>query len=228
MKSPFDMEKGVETRLREYIQKIAAGPRQSKDLTREQAHDALTLILNGEVSPVRAAVFLIAARMKRESLEENLGYWKALDDATIKQPVKVKKLLQVADPFDGFNRTPCFGFYAIPVIAELGLPCYGHSAQGLPPKFGVTFQEILHTHYQVSPKALVNTRFLEEKGFCFIGLHQSHPKLEALRALRVEMVKRSALATFEKMLMPLQADGGKSILATIYHSRRTHRIYFIP
>ena len=202
MTSSKEMENDGEIRFRDYIQKIAAGPRQSKDLTQEQT-----------------AVFLIAARMKRETLEENLGYWQALDRSTVKQSVRVKKLLQIAEPFDGFNRTPCFGFYAIPVIAEIGLPCYGHSGRGLPPKFGLTFEEILHGHYRIDRKASVNIRFLEERGFCFVGLHQSHPKLEALGHLRAEMVKRSVLATFEKMLMPLQADIGENLLATTYFHR---------
>ena len=213
------MENDCETRFMDYIQKIAAGPRQSKDLTQDQAQDALNLILNGEVSPIRTAIFLIAARMKRESLEENLGYWKALDACTVKQSVRVKKLLQVADPFDGFSRTPCFSFYAIPVIAKLGLSCYGHSAEGLPPKFGTTFQRILRSHYQIPLNDPVNIRFLEEEGFCFVGLHQSHPKLESLRDLRREMVKRSVLSTFEKMLMPLKAARGENILATTYFHR---------
>ena len=44
--SSTDMENAGKTRFQDYIQKIAAGPRQSKDLTRDEAQDALTLILN--------------------------------------------------------------------------------------------------------------------------------------------------------------------------------------
>ena len=112
-----------QARFQEYLQKIATGPRQSKDLSKEEAYDAMMLILNGEISSVRSAIFLIAIRMKRETIEENIGVWKALDATTQQHYVKVEKLLQVAEPFDGFNRTPCFGFYSIPVLAQLGLPC---------------------------------------------------------------------------------------------------------
>ena len=213
-------------RLKTYIGKIATGPNQSKDLTEEEAEDALSLVIKGAASPVQSAILLIAARMKRETLEENIGYWRAMHRTTLKQQVKVDKLLLVADPFDGFDRAPYFGFFVLPVIAALGLPVYGHSALSLPPKFGITFQSILHQHYKVPHdfplKKLV--RFLEENGFTFVGLQQSHPQLEDLRNLREEMVKRSVLSTFEKMLMPLKSSQGRDYLATGYF----HRGYEVP
>ena len=89
----------------------------SKDLTEVEAEDALSLILKGEISKVRSAIFLIAARMKLETLEENVGYWRAMDKTTIRHPIQLAQLLQIADPFDGFNRVPYFGFYTIPVLS---------------------------------------------------------------------------------------------------------------
>jgi anthranilate phosphoribosyltransferase len=123
----------IDSRMKSYLQKIATGPKMSKDLTEVEAEDALSLILKGEVSKVRSAIFLIAARMKLETLEENVGYWKAMDKTTIRHPIQLAQLLQIADPFDGFNRVPYFGFYTIPVLAALGLPSFGHSAPSLPP-----------------------------------------------------------------------------------------------
>ena len=68
---------------------------------------------------MRIAVFLIAARMKIETVPENIGYWRALQKRMTIKKIGLDKLLQIADPFDGFQRIPYFGFYAIPVIAEL-------------------------------------------------------------------------------------------------------------
>jgi len=63
----------VDSRMKSYLQKIATGPKMSRDLTEVEAEDALTLILKDEVSKVKSGVFLIAARMKLETLEENIG-----------------------------------------------------------------------------------------------------------------------------------------------------------
>ena len=203
-----------ETRMKDALQKIAAGPRLSKDLTEEEAEDALSLILDDQVSKVRAGVFLIAARMKLETLPENIGYWRALQNRVSPVTVDLDQLLQIADPFDGFQRIPYFGFYAIPVIAELGLPTYGHSALPLPPKFGITFEEILQNHYEVGDG---ERPLLEKYKFGYVSTQDTLPQLEALRSLRIEIVKRTMLSTLEKILLPLKAR--KNILATTYFHR---------
>ena len=213
-------EMSPENRMKAYLHKIAAGPKLSKDLTEEEAEDALSLILDGEVSEVRMGVFLIAARMKVETVPENIGYWRALQKRTILKKIALDSLLQIADPFDGFQRIPYFGFYAIPVIAELGLPTYGHSALPLPPKFGITFEDLLVNHYQLPKSGNGEQRIkqIEKFNFGYLSAADTHPALENLRSMRTEIVKRPMLATLEKILMPLQADN-KNFLATTYFHR---------
>ena len=205
-----------ETRMKAYLKKIAAGPRLSKDLTEEEAEDALSLILDDQVSKIRAGVFLIAARMKLETVPENIGYWRAMQNRVSSVNIDLDQLLQIADPFDGFERAPYFGFYAIPVIAQLGLPVYGHSTLPLPPKFGITFEEILQNHYKVGDDR-GKRPLLEKHQFGYLSTSHTLPQLEGLRSLRIEIVKRPMLATLEKILMPLKAR--KNILATTYFHR---------
>lgn len=211
----------VNSRIESYLQRIATGPKMSKDLTEAEAEDALTLILKEEVSKVRSAIFLIAARMKLETLKENIGYWKAMDKTTVRHPIQLDQLLQIADPFDGFNRVPYFGFYTIPVIAAIGLPTYGHSAPSLPPKFGITFEDILNKYYGVSPRGNCRQRIelIKQFQFGYINMQEIHPLLENLRDLRIEIVKRTMLSTMEKILMPLEAATGGNFLATSYFHR---------
>lgn len=208
-------------RMQAYLQKIATGPKMSKDLTEKEAEDALTSILNGSISPIRTGIFLIAARMKLETVAENIGYWKALDRTTIKHEVPFEKILQIADPFDGFNRVPYFGFFTLPVLAMMGLPAYEHSTRSLPPKFGITFEDLLVKHYGVSTNDNLETRLALLKKYQFGALSTKHtnPPLENLRDMRVEIVKRPMLATLEKMLQPIQARPGRNFLATGYFHR---------
>ena len=207
-----------ENRMQSYLQKIAAGPKLSKDLTEEEAEDALSLILDGEVSEVRMGVFLIAARMKVETVPENIGYWRALQKKISPRKISLNNLLQIADPFDGFQRIPYFGFYAIPVLAELGLPTYGHSALPMPPKFGITFDDLLVNHYQFPKSGNGRIKKIEKFKFGYLSTADTHPTLENLRSIRTEIVKRPMLATLEKILMPLQAES-KNYLATTYFHR---------
>jgi len=205
-----------ETRMKDYLNKIAAGPRLSKDLTEAEAEDALSLILDNKVSKTQAGVFLIAARMKLETLPENIGYWRALQSRISPVKVDLDQVLQIADPFDGFQRMPYFGFYSIPVIAELGLPVYGHSAMPLPPKLGITFEKILQDHYEVT-KEHHRLKLLEKYWFSYLSTADTLPQLESLRPLRVEIVKRPMLATLEKILLPVRARN--NILVTTYFHR---------
>jgi anthranilate phosphoribosyltransferase len=207
-----------ENRMQAYLQKIAAGPKLSKDLTEEEAENALSLILDGDASEVRKGVFLIAARMKVETVPENIGYWRALQKRMTRKKIALNNLLQIADPFDGFQRIPYFGFYAIPVIAELGQPTYGHSALPLPPKFGITFEDLLVNHYQFPKSGNGRIKKIEKFKFGYLSTAETHPALENLRSIRTEIVKRPMLATLEKILMPLQAEN-KNFLATTYFHR---------
>ena len=211
-------EMSPDNRMQSYLQKIAAGPKLSKDLTEEEAEDALSLILDGEVSEVRMGVFFIAARMKVETIPENIGYWRALQKKITPRKIDINNLLQIADPFDGFQRIPYFGFYAIPVLAELGLPTYGHSALPLPPKFGITFEDLLVNHYQFPKSGNDRIKQIEKFKFGYLSTADTHPALENLRSIRTEIVKRPMLATLEKILMPLQAES-KNYLATTYFHR---------
>ena len=213
-------------RMKEYIGRVAAGPRMSKDLTENQAEDALSLILDAAVSPVQAAAFLIAQRMKRETVAETVGFWRALDKTTVRHTLSFERLLQVADPFDGFNRIPYFGAFVFPVLAQSGLPAYGHSSLPLPPKCGITFEQILVDHYAIAEDQTLEKQLqlLQKFHFGFLSTRHTHPKLEALRSFREEIVKRPILATLEKMLLPVMVASGGHFLATGYF----HKGYEIP
>ncbi|MGV7222391.1 MAG: hypothetical protein ACQ9MH_12775 [Nitrospinales bacterium] len=206
-------------RMKDYLQKIATGPKMSKDLSEAEAEDALSLIIDEKISQIRAAIFLVAARMKRETQEENIGFWRALSQTTLKRDIQLDNLLQLADPFDGFQRVPYFGFYVIPVLSALGLPTYGHSSKPQPPKFGITFENILVDHYGIKNNTSLDYRakLIEEFGFGYLGLEQTHPQLNALNDLRIEIVKRPMLATWEKMLMPLKAKKENYLVTTYFH-----------
>ena len=93
-----------ETRMKDYLQKIAAGPRLSKDLTEIEAEDALNLILDNKVSRVSAGVFLIAASMKLDTIPENIGYWRALKNHINPVSTAFDQLIPIDDTFDGFER----------------------------------------------------------------------------------------------------------------------------
>src|SRR6266478_9254612 len=113
-------------RMTSYLRRIATGPEMSKDLTLDEARDGMSLVLNGKVEPIQAAVFLIALRMKRESDDENRGVLEALRKETRAATVAVNDLADLADPYDGFTRHLPASSFLPAVLASCGVPSVSH------------------------------------------------------------------------------------------------------
>src|SRR3972149_7377818 len=108
-------------RMRSIIGRIATGPELSKDISREEACAGMRFILEGQVDPVQAGVFLIALRMKRETDDENRGVLQAIRDVTHSVTAAVDEVLGIADPYDGFNRTLPASPFLPAVLAACGV-----------------------------------------------------------------------------------------------------------
>ena len=87
--------------MRSILQRIATGPELSKDISREEAYAGMRLVLDGQVDPVQAGVFLIALRMKRETDDETRGLLDAVRDATRAAIAPVDEIVDIGDPYDG-------------------------------------------------------------------------------------------------------------------------------
>ena len=125
------------------LQRIATGPELSKDISREEAREGMRLVLEGAVDPVQAGVFLIALRMKRETDEENRGLLEAIREATGRATAPVDEVLDLGDPYDGYNRTLPAAPFLPPVLAACGVPTVSHGVQSMGPKYGVTHRQVL-------------------------------------------------------------------------------------
>lgn len=196
------------TALAEAIKKVATGPHLSKDLTEQEAFDVTMEILSGEADPVRAAIFFIAMRMKRETNEENLGILRACQSVTGSQSLDVDQLFIFSDPFNGFNRHCPMTAFLPAILAACGLPALSQGVFEMGPKFGVTHAQVLSLagYYINQSTASVAENIADTRiGWGYLDQAQASPALFALQALRTQMIKRPSLATLEKMIMPLKA-----------------------
>lgn len=207
------------TALARAIKKIATGPHLSKDLTEQEAYEAMTDALSG-MDDVQAAIFLIALRMKRESNEENLGVYRALQQKTAQQQANIDHLLLLADPFNGFNRHCPINAFLPALLAASGLPCLSQGVKVMGPKFGVTHSQVLNV-------AGLNTELSIEQAtqqlndpaisWAFLDQAQATPSLFALQDLRTRMIKRPCLATLEKLVLPVKAKGKNHLMIGFVH-----------
>jgi anthranilate phosphoribosyltransferase len=209
------------------LKRIATGPELSKDISREEARAGMRLVLEGQVDPVQAGIFLIALRMKRETDDENRGVLEAIREATRSVAAPVDEVLDIGDPYDGYNRTLPAAPFLPPVLAACGVAAVSHGVERMGPKYGVTHRQVLRAAglpVDLGPEEaaarvgdpLVGWAYVDQKSFC--------PKLHALATLRALIVKRPAITTAEVLAGPMRGRV-KTHLVTGYVHKPYPRIY---
>ena len=206
--------------MRQYIQKIATGPELSKDLSREEASDGMRRILSGDADPVQAAIFLIALRMKRETMPENLGVLDALLEATDQVTAAVDDVLDLSDPFDGFTRGMPAAPFLPTVLAACGIATLANGAESIGPKYGATHRKVLRAAgVNVDLSSAEAARQLEDDriGWAYVDQRAACPKLHELVSLRTKIVKRPCLTTLEVLLGPVRGAKRTHLLTGYVH-----------
>jgi len=191
--------------MHEAIQNIAVGPDRGRNISRESASLVMSGILNREVDEVQAAVFLIALRMKRESIDEFLGLFDALQDSTATVTADVDDLLLLADPFNGYVRNISITPFIPATLSACGLNSVMHGVETVGPKHGVTAHKVLKLagiNTTRSAKDVANR--LADIGWGYVDQSCYAPELFALQDLRDRIVKRTALTTLERLLIPIK------------------------
>jgi anthranilate phosphoribosyltransferase len=206
--------------MRSYIQRVATGPEYSKDISFEEARDAMSQILDGTADPVQAGIFLIALRMKRETLDENGGCLQAIIDASNIVTADVDHVIDVADPYDGYTRgTPVSPFIPA-VLAACGLPAVSHGAEAVGPKYGATHRKVLraagiNVDFDMQQAlAQINDpetawAYLDQKTIC--------PSLHNLIPLRTQIVKRPVITTVEVLIGPIRGKKSTTLMTGYVH-----------
>lgn len=209
------------------LARIATGPELSKDISREEAREGMRLVLDGQVDPVQAGVFLIALRMKRETDDENRGLLEAIRAATAAAVAPVDEVLDLADPYDGYNRTLPAAPFLPAVLAACGVAVVSHGVERMGPKYGVTHRQVLRAAglpVDLSPQEAaarlgepgIGWAYVDQKDFC--------PKLHALAGLRTLIVKRPPITTTEVLAGPVRGRL-RTHLATGYVHKPYPRVY---
>jgi anthranilate phosphoribosyltransferase len=213
--------------MRSIIKRIATGPELSKDISLEEARDGMRFVLDDQVDPVQAGIFLIALRMKRETDDENLGVLEAIREATCTVTAPVDEVMDIADPYDGFSRTLPASPFLPAVLAACGVPAVSHGVERMGPKYGVTHRQVLRAAglpVDLTPEEAaarlgdsgIGWAYVDQKAFC--------PKLYKLAALRTLIVKRPAITTAEVLVGPVRGRQ-KTHLVTGYVHKPYPRIY---
>lgn len=206
--------------MRSLLQKIATGPELSKDISADEARAGMQLILRQEVDPVQAALFLIALRMKRETDAEVLGVHSALLDAAQHVEVPIDELVEIADPFNGYNRGLPVSPFLPALLAACGVAACGHGVKTAGPKHGITHHKVLRAvGVDVETSMVDAAKRIADPGigWAYVDQSVSNQSLHQLLQLRDLMVKRTCLTTIEVALKPFRARNRTHLVTGYVH-----------
>ncbi len=201
------------------IQRIATGPELSKSISLEESKLAMEAILSHEIDEVQSAIFLIAMRMKRETMDENIGILMALVGLTNQQQSSVDNLVDLGDPYSGYNRSVPISSFLPPLLAELGIPSVIHGLNSVSPKFGLTHRLIYQAlDFDVNLSTSRAKHKIENKsiGWSYVDQSQYCKQLHSLVPLRNKIIKRTVLNTVESLIGPIRGKNTHAVLGYVH------------
>jgi anthranilate phosphoribosyltransferase len=206
-----------------FLKATGRGEKLKRDLTYKEAANAMELIVRRKATDAQIGGFLIAQRVKGESVDEIRGFTNRLRRAFVRPlSPRVDNLLDLAVPYDGKVKTAQIAPAIAVILAEAGVPVLLHGASKVPTKFGVGPASVLN-HLGCNAEVTLRQaeRQIERAGFAYIDAKQFAPLWHDLTPIRSQFGLRTVCNTVEKFLNPADAPFQVS---GFYHGNYIRRI----
>ncbi len=188
-------------RFKQHLRKIGSGEHTSKGLSRQEAADALELMLREQATPAQIGAFLIAHRIRRPEPQELTGMldtYKALGPV-LRSPEHQRMPICFGMPFDGRTRTsPIYPLTSL-VLVACGQPVVLQGGDRMPIKYGITALDLfrlLDLNLDGLPLSTVQDGF-NNHGFALIHQPDHFRIAESLIDYREQLGKRPPVASLE-------------------------------
>jgi anthranilate phosphoribosyltransferase len=193
--------------FRATIKTVGTGPRGSRDLSFEEARDAMRAMLAGEVTDAQAGAFLIAMRTKGEEPEELAGLAQALRDAAHSRGPQRPRTVACAGAYDGVADSPQLSLAAAIVAAAAGAPCVVHCGERIGPKYGTSPAHVLAAlGGPARPSLDTSRRMLAASGVALVHSGEAIEGWDRLARVRDEIGLRGPIHSAEKLVDHLGAE----------------------
>ncbi len=184
--------------LKPHIAKVAAGT----PLTFEEAREAFDIIMSGEATPGQIGGFLMALRVRGETVSEISGAVATMRDKMLRVEAPADAIDIVGTGGDGSHSVNISTASAF-VIAGAGVPVAKHGNRGLSSLTGAAdVLTALGVNIDLTPEAI--GRCIHEAGVGFMFAPAHHPAMKHVGATRVELGTR----TIFNLLGPLSNPAG--------------------
>lgn len=186
--------------LADYVQILGRGPGRSRSLTRDEAFDAMTLMLRDDTAPEATSALLMLLRMKGEKAEEIAGLAAAAQAALPDMP---QADLDWPSYAAGRTRGAPWFLKSAQQVAKDGHRVLLHGWNGADTKVRTGLADL---GIGMAATAKDAARLLDRDGMVYLPLEHCHPALFRLLKLRDVLGLRSCINTVCRMLNPARAS----------------------
>ncbi|MBN6188607.1 anthranilate phosphoribosyltransferase [Aneurinibacillus sp. BA2021] len=178
---------------------------QGKSLARDEAREAMRLIMDGEAQPIQIAGFLTALRMKGETVDEIIGFVETMREKAMALNTDGAGLLDTCGTGGDGGVTFNISTAAALVAASGGARVAKHGNRAVSSKSGsADVLEALGVTITTSPESAV--RCLEETNLCFLFAPQYHQAMKHAVEPRRQLGFRTIFNLLGPLTNPARAD----------------------
>lgn len=190
--------------MTDLIAKIGKGEKGAKDLTYQEATGAMRLLLEGTATPAQAGAFLVAMRIKSESVSELAAFISTAREYVPPLPVP-PDLGHVDIPsYAGKHESWHVLLPATIVAAAAGVPVLLHGYDGVPNRVSTAaVAEKLGLPIDLDPAQAADC--LAQNGWAYLDIGLYHPLVFRFLELRKELGVRSFFQPVARSLNPGRA-----------------------
>ncbi|HEY5993854.1 MAG TPA: glycosyl transferase family protein [Gallionellaceae bacterium] len=197
----------------QYIQMLGKGRKGSRDLTQQEAEQALGMILSGQTEPVQLGAFLMLMRVKEETPAEVAGFVKAAR-TSLRLPPNLPAVDLDWPTYAGKRRQLPWYLLSALLLSNHGISVLMHGIGG-----GIAGRVFIPQALQalgLAPAASFADAAdqLNKTKFAFLPLHAISPDLERILDLKPVLGLRSPVHTVIRMLNPF---GAPASIMGIFH-----------
>jgi len=187
-----------------FVAILARGKTHVRDLTADEAREAMAMILRGEALPEQIGAFLMLLRLKEESSEEIAGFTQGAR-TTLPLPDVIPSVDLDWSSYAGKRRQlPWFVLSAL-TLSENGIKVFMHGTEGHTPGRKYTRDCLEALGFPIASDLAEAARHIEADNFAYVPLEVLSPKLKELIELRPILGLRSPVHSFSRMLNPFNA-----------------------
>jgi anthranilate phosphoribosyltransferase len=175
-----------------------------RDLTREQARDAMHEIMRGDASQAQIAGYLVALRAKGETADEIAGSAEAMRDHVLAVQPKRDDLVDTAGTGGDGKHTLNISTAAALVAAAAGAGVAKHGNRAASSQTGsADVLEALGFELDLKPERIA--RSIDELGFGFMFAQAHHPAMKHAAPVRKELGTRTVFNVLGPLTNPARA-----------------------